>query len=212
MRKAKRILRDLKYGLKGTKTIFGTYDSSNMKETKNLDMSVLDVVRALASYEIDFKALYGVDFDDAIYEDAQGNYLSMDTDENCDNSYNWNSQIVFAFNSVKVVDKHGYTREYVAVMFHRYGDVRGNYTDYMVLAMSLEEFYEILLEATSIGCTINYKGKEYFISTDCFKEACLFDIDPCSEGDSYYDVCLDIDNYRNKKDIKKALAKYLQEV
>lgn len=212
MRKAKRILRDLKHGLKGTKTIFGTYDSSNMKETKNLDMSVLDVVRALAPYEIDFKALYGVDFDDAIYGDAQGNYISIDTDENCNNSYNWSSQIVFAFNSVKVIDKHGYTREYVAIMFHRYGDVRGNYTDYMVLAMSLEEFYEVLLEATSISCDIDYKGNTYNISTDCFKEGCLFDIYNVTTGDDDYDVLLDIDNYRNKKDIKKALAKYLQEV
>ena len=210
MLKAKRILRDLKHGLKGTKTIFGTYDSSNMKESKNLDMSVLDVVRALAPYEIDFKGRYGVDFDDAMYEDAQGNYISIDTDKNCDNSYNWSSQITFAFNSVEVINKNGDSNEYIAVMFHRYGDVRGNYTDYMVLDLSLSEFYEIVSDASRVNCSIDYKGNTYEISTDCFKEGCLFDIYNVTTGSDDYDVMLDIDNYRNKKDIKKALAEYLQ--
>lgn len=212
MLKAKRILRDLKHGLKGTKTIFGTYDSSNMKESKNLDISVLDVVRALAPYEIDFKGRYGVDFDDVMYEDAQGNYISIDTDVNCDNSYNWASQIVFAFNTVKVEDQYGETHTYKAIMFHRYGDVRGNYTDYMVLDMSDCEFLEVVSDATRVSCSIDYKGNTYDISTDCFKEGCLFDIYNVTTGNDDYDVMLDIDNLRSKKDIKKALAEYLQKV
>ena len=212
MLKAKSILRDLKHGLKGTKTIFGTYDSSNMKESKNLDISVLDVVRALAPYEIDFKGRYGVDFDDVMYDDAQGNYISIDTDVNSDNSYNWASQIVFCFRTVKVQDQYGETHLYKAVMFHRYGDVRGNYTDHMVLDMSDCEFLEVLSDATRVSCSIDYKGNTYDISTDCFKESCQFDIYNVTTGNDDYDVCLDIDNYRSKKDIKKGLVAYLQEV
>ena len=212
MLKAKRILRDLKHNLKGTKTIFGTYDSSNMKESKNLDMSVLDVVRALAPYEIDFKGRYGVDFDDVVYENAQGNYISIDTDVNSDNSYNWSSQIVFCFRTVKVMDQYGETHLYKAIMFHRYGDVRGNYTDHMVLDMSDCEFLEVVADATRVNCSIDYKGNTYDISTDCFKEGCLFDIYNLTTGNDDYDVMLDIDNYRSKKDIKKALAEYLQQV
>ena len=212
MLKAKRILRDLKHNLKGTKTIFGTYDSSNMKESKNLDISVLDVVRALAPYEIDFKGRYGVDFDDVVYEDAQGNYISIDTDINSDNSYNWSSQIIFCFSTVKVMDQYGETHLYKSIMFHRYGDVRGNYTDYMVLDISDCEFLEVLSDATRVSCSINYKGNTYDISSDCFKEACLFDIYNLTTGDDDYDVMLDIDNLRSKKDIKKALAEYLQQV
>jgi hypothetical protein len=212
MLKAKRILRDLKHNLKGTKTIFGAYDSSNMKESKNLDISVLDVVRALAPYEIDFKGRYGVDFEDVIDEDAQGNYISIDTDIDSGNSYNWSSQITFAFNTVKVMDQYGETHIYKAIMFHRYGDVRGNYTDYMVLDMNDGEFCEVVADATRVSCSIDYKGNTYDISTDCFKEGCLFDIYNVTTGNDDYDVMLDIDNLRNKKDIKKALAEYLQQV
>ena len=212
MLKAKRILRDLKHGLKGTKTIFGTYDSSNMKESKNLDISVLDVVRALAPYEIDFKSLYGVDFDDVMYDDAQGNYISIDTDVNCNNSYNWNSQVIYCFRTVKVQDQYGKTHLYKAIMFHRYGDVRENYTDHMVLDIDEYDFVSTLSESTSVCSLITCKGNTYEISTDCFKEACQFDIYNLTTGDDDYDVCLSIDNYRNKKDIKKGLVAYLQEV
>ena len=211
MKKAKSILRDLKHNLKGTKTIFGTYDSSNMKESKNLDISVLDVVRALADYEIDFKKIYGVDFDNVVYDDAQGNYESIDLDVSSDNSYNWCSQIVFNYNQIKVVDKYGIDHEYVSVKFHRYGDVRGNYTDYMVCDMTMDEFYEVIMESTQVFCSVDYKGHTYSISTDCFKESCLFDIYCNETNEDYYDAYLDIDNLRSKKDIRKGLVKYLQE-
>jgi hypothetical protein len=183
-----------------------------MKESKNLEISVLDVVRALAPYEIDFKGRYGVDFDDVVYEDAQGNYISIDTDVNSGNSCNWASQIIFNFRTVKVMDQYGENHTYKAIMFHRYGDVRGNYTDHMVLDMSDCEFCEVIADATRVYCSIDYKGNTYDISTDCFKEGCLFDIYNITTGNDDYDVMLNIDNLRNKKDIKKALAEYLQQV
>ena len=80
MLKAKKILRDLKHQLKGTKTIFGTFDSVNRKESKNLEMSELDLVRKLAQYEIDFRKLYGVDYDDALWYGKEGNYELLDFD------------------------------------------------------------------------------------------------------------------------------------
>ena len=211
MLKAKRILNDLKHKLKGTKTIFGTYDSENRKETKNLGISELDIIRALAEYEIDFKKLYKVDFDDVVYDDAEGNYELCDIDYNrhADNSYNWSSQVVFNFNEVQVIDKYGIEHVYVAFRVHRYGDVRGNYTDYMVLDMSLSDFLETVREASYVSVAINVKGKDYYISTDCFKEGCLFDIYSEDANIDDYDVMLDIDNLRNKKDIKKGLQEYL---
>lgn len=210
MLKAKSILRDLKHGLKGTKTIFGTYDSQNKRESKNLEISELDVVRALAPYEINFKAIYKVDFDSVLWDDVKGNYISIDLDyKNADNSYNWSSQIVFNFNQIKVVDRFGDDHVYIAIRFHRYGDVRGNYTDTMILDMSMEEFYEVVMESSSVSCTVDVKGIEYYISTDCFKEGCLFDI-YSDNGFDAYDVMLDIDNYRSKKDIKKGLREYLK--
>ena len=212
MLKAKEILRDLKHGLKGTRTIFGTYDSQNRKESKNLEMSELDLVRALAPYEIDFRKLYGVDYDDALYSDLTGNYESIDFDyKGADNSYNWSSQLVFCFGGIKVTDKYGEDHEYTIVMFHRYGDVRGNYTDHMVLDMCMDKFFEVCMESSRVYCTVTIKGMDYHITSDCFKEGCLFDI-YSDNTDKYvddYDVMLDIDNLRSKKDIKKALKEYL---
>ena len=213
MLKAKRILRDLKHNLKGTKRVFNYYDvDHNVRESKNLEISVLDIVRALAPYEIDFKGLYGVDFDDVVYNDDEGNYISLEFDykNRDDNSYNWSSQVVFNFGSILVTDKYGHEHEYQTIKFHRYGDVRGNYTDYMVLNMSRDEFYEVVSDASRVYCSITHKGIVYDLSTDCFEECGVFNIySNQGYGDHAY---LDIDNFRSKKDIKKALVKYLAEV
>ena len=211
MKKAKSIIRDLTKTLKGKQKVFGYYDvEHNVRESKNLDISALDIIRALSEYEIDFKKLYGVDFDDMLYNDAEGNYISIDTDVKSDNSYNWSSQVVFCFRTIKVVDKYGENHTYMAIMFHRYGDVRGNYTDHMVCDIDDYTFLETLQESSRVSCDVKYKGKTYCIDTDCLKEGCLFDVYcPDTQTDDY-DVMLDIDNYRNKKDIKKALIEYLK--
>lgn len=214
MKKAKRILNDLKHNLKGTKRVFNYYDvNHNEFESKNLSISNLDIIRALAPYEIDFKKLYNVDFDDVIYEDKEGNYISLDTDykNTANNSYNWNSQVVFNYQQIQVIDRYDYEHVYIAIKFHRYGDVRGNYTDYMVLDMSIDEFYEVIMEATRVYTTITIKNVDYEITTDCFKEGCLFDIYSNDNNIDDYDVYLDIDNLRSKASIKKALREYLKE-
>lgn len=207
MKKANTIIKDLKH-LKG-QSGYGCYSGHrNEKKSYNLEIGALSIVEALKQYEINFKARYGVDFDDVVYDDAQGNYDSIDLDVESDNSYNWNAQVVFNFNKIQVIDRYGYEHDYITIKFHRYGDVRGNYTDYMVLDMSLQEFYEVLQESSQVYCDIEVKGITYSISTDIFKEACVFDI--YSSDLDEYDQYLDIDNLRNKKDIKKALVEYLK--
>ena len=212
MLKAKRILNDLKHNLKGTKRIFNSYDvDHNERESKNLSISNLDIIRALAPYEIDFKKLYNVDFDDVIYEDKEGNYTSLDTDykNTSNNSYNWSSQVVFNYQQIQVIDKYDYEHVYIAIKFHRYGDVRGNYTDYMILDMSMDEFYEVIMEATMVSVTVTIKNVNYEVSTDALKEGCVFNI--YSDNIDDCDVFLDIDNLRSKASIKKALKEYLKE-
>ena len=211
MKKANIIIRDLKH-LKG-KTYFGGACTVNRNErkSKNLEIGALDLVKALKPYEINFKALYKVDFDNVVYDDAQGYYESIDLDITSNNSYNWNAQIVFNYNEIEVIDRYGIEHRYITVKFHRYGDVRGNYTDYMVLDMSLEEFYEVLADASRVYCGIEYKGACYSRSTDIFKEACVFDIYSDDANIDEYDQYLDIDNVRNRKDFKKALVNWLKE-
>ena len=228
MLKAKRILNDLKHNLKGKKRVFNYYDvMHNERESKNLAISNLDIIRALAPYEIDFKKLYGYDFEDVIYSydtmdliDELGNielkhgyYIDEDNlNTDADNSYNWSSQVVFDFGTIKVYHPYDLTKDYIIIKFHRYGDVRGNYTDYMVLDITKELFYETIADATMVSITINVNGKDYALDTDCFKEACVFDIyDVENNYNLDYDKYLDIDNLRSKKDIKKALREYLKE-
>jgi hypothetical protein len=211
MKKANIIIKDLKH-LKG-KTYFGgiyTVDR-NERKSRNLEIGAIDLVEALKPYEVNFKALYKVDFDNVVYDDAQGDYESIDLDITSDNSYNWSAQVVFNFNEIEVIDRYGMGHKYVTVKFHRYGDVRGNYTDYMVLDMSIEEFYEVLMESSQVFCNIDYKGVSYSISTDIFKESCVFDIYSNDADIDEYGQYLDIDNLRNKKDIKKALVNWLKE-
>ena len=214
MLKAKRILNDLKHNLKGTKRVFNYYDvEHNERESKNLSISNLDIIRALAPYEIDFKKLYNVDFDDVIYEDKEGNYISLDTDykNTANNSYNWSSQVVFNYQQIQVINKYDYEHVYIAINFHRYGDVRGNYTDYMVLDMNMDEFYEVVADASRVYAKVNINNVDYELYTDCFKEGCLFDIYSNDNNIDDYDVYLDIDNLRSKAIIKKALRDYLKE-
>lgn len=211
MKKSNTIIKDLKH-LKG-KTYFGgaCKVSYNERRSKNLEIGAIDLVEALKPYETNFKALYKVDFDDVVYNDVDGNYELIKLDITSNNSYNWNAQVVFNYNEIEVIDRYGLNHKYITIKFHRYGDVRGNYTDYMVLDMSLDEFYGVLADASSVYCDIEYKGNVYAISTDIFKEACVFDIYSEDAMLCDYDVYLDIDNSRNKKDIKKALVQYLKE-
>lgn len=211
MKKANSIIKDLKH-LKGNTFFGGAYTvHRNERKSRNLEIGAIDLVEALKPYEINFKALYKVDFDNVVYEDAQGYYEGIDLDITSNNSYNWNAQVVFNYNEIEVEDDFSVYKRYITVKFHRFGDVRGNYTDYMVLDMSLDEFYEVLADASRVYCEIEHKGVSYSISTDIFKEACVFDIYSNEADIDEYDQYLDINNLRNKKDIKKALVNWLKE-
>ena len=211
MKKASTIIRDLKH-LKGNTFFGGNYTvDRNERKSRNLEIGAIDLVGALKSYEIDFKKLYKVDFDSVVYDDAQGYYEKIDLDITSNNSYNWNGQVVFNYNEIEVTEDYGNNKRYITVKFHRFGDVRGNYTDYMVLDMSLDKFYEVLADASRVYCEIEYKEEYYEISTDIFKESCVFDIYSNGASIDEYGVYLDIDNLRNKKDIKKALVNWLKE-
>ena len=228
MLKAKRILNDLKHNLKGKKRVFNYYDvEHNERESKNLSISNLDIIRALQPYEIDFKKLYGVDFEDVIYNYDNIGIFNNDIDtielkhdyyideynlnKDANNSYNWSSQIVFDYGKVKLYshNEYDYEPEYIIIKFHRYGDVRGNYTDYMILDMSMDEFYETIMEATMVYTSVTINNVDYEISTDCFNEGCIFRVYSNDMDDDH--AYLDINNLRSKKDIEKGLRKYLKE-
>lgn len=206
MKKLKKCRRDLRTMGKPM-AIFGTYDSHNMKKSRGLSINELDIIEALIKkdVEIDFKKEYGVDYNDFVYEDK--NPRGFDWVElKSDNTYNWSSQVTINFSEIEVDGVR-----YVAVKFHRYGDVRGNYTDYCVLDMTLQDFLEFLLTDTAKYMTVKIQGKNYGISQNPLNEACVFDV-WSNDADYQNDhvVLLDLDNLASKREVTKALRDYLK--
>ena len=104
MRKSNTIIKDLKH-LKGKTSFGGAYTvSRNERRSKNLEIGAIDLVEALKPYEINFKALYKIDFEDIVYDDIQGNYELIKLDITSNNSYNWNAQVVFNFDEIEVIN------------------------------------------------------------------------------------------------------------
>jgi hypothetical protein len=75
-----------------------------------------------------------------------------------DNTYNWNSSIDhdINYNYVKFYDK-----DFIILKVHRYGDVRGNYTEEAVVQMSMDEFFEILFNECTVYELITIDGFDY---------------------------------------------------
>jgi hypothetical protein len=95
-----------------------------------------------------------------------------------DNTYNINSDVVINYEEFQM---YGRDEVYVRCRFHRYGDVRGNYTEWIYLEMNIDEFMEILYSQHKIvEVPITYNDEEYVITvfTNCIGE--YYDIN-CEE-------------------------------
>lgn len=155
-------------------------------------IDILDVLSSLENYVIDLEDYIDYYYDDeigddeeyCIFDDIDSNdvdgilntlgkygYLRQKHDVNndyyveydkCDNSYNWSSPISNDF------DYYIYNNMldggiFVEFKVHRYGDVRGNYTDSVLLCFNNKyEFYEILSENNKYT-TVTVDGVDYDI-------------------------------------------------
>lgn len=141
----------LDMGKNGEK-VFGTYPVHPLKQ----DADVIKFIERLQELNIEAdEDIFGeFDFEDYVF-DKMPSPLADEIEEDFDrsgNSYNWNAPIVFQYRPFKLYD--GIER--VAIAFHKYGDVRANYTRYAVLKCYLEKFWEILAESTiDIPCEDN---------------------------------------------------------
>ena len=83
---------------------------------------------------------YEVEFNDAEHEERAIN-LILEHATNTWNTYNWNANIS---HNIDVAELKIYEYTYMAIMVHRYGDIRANYTDRFVVKFDSEyEFYEL---------------------------------------------------------------------
>ena len=140
---------------------FGDYHELGTLETDDFAINIIDVLEALEPYEIP----------ETIEELTEGGYIYDDCDYKGDNSYNWSAPINHNFD-FKVYNNNNTANDacYVEFKVHRFGDVRGNYTDSVVLEfMGDYEFYEALSECNKYN-SIEIDDNNYNIDINIFSD------------------------------------------
>ena len=148
--------------------------SADRQSNKYLDIRLKELIENLKEYEVNARELIGCDFDDYIYEDVEptkAEVVEADGHDWCGNSYNWCSDIVVDWFSYIINGK-----KYLAIKFHIAGDVRGNYTDTMLCNMSLDTFFEVLAESTSVYFSTSIGKYNVSFDTDALHEGNVFNI------------------------------------
>ena len=140
----------------------------------DLEIDTINILEDMEEYEIDW-------YDFRYYtEDDDGNEIEVDIFEGCetgeqildvleeygdiedtyfaaDNSYNWSAPVSNDFD-FKIYRDFVSDGVFVGFMVHRFGDVRGNYTDSVIYHFdSVDEFYELLLNCNKYVQIGNYE-------------------------------------------------------
>ena len=152
----------------------------------DLEIDTINILEDMEEYELDW-------YDFRYYtEDDDGNEIEIDILENCetaedvldtleeygyieetyfaaDNSYNWSAPVSNDFD-FKVYRDFVSGGVFVDFMVHRFGDVRGNYTDSVIYHFdSVDEFYELLS-----NCNKYVRIGNYDVCVDLFNDG--FDV------------------------------------
>lgn len=151
------------------------------KEPFKYMVNAIDVLELLKPYEVEVdedlvekhKKIYW-DWDNGVLEQMEIlTDCSLD-DFKCDNTYNWNGNISHDMDFKICEDMDSIDGMcYVAIQFHRTGDVRGNYTDYALYKFdSFDEFVEVVetAEYENCGGELVVDGKEWVINPRIFAE------------------------------------------
>ena len=113
----------------------------------------------------------------------------------CDNSYNWGSPLS---NDIDFTIYHNITLDeyYVTIKIHRYGDVRGNYTEEFILKYDNEcDFYESLNDCNKYWSYTDGDGVIWYCDIDIFRDTFYISVENSfNYGDDY--PC-DIETYED---------------
>ena len=110
-----------------------------------------------------------------------------------DNTYNWGANISHDIN----FDCFEYDDEkYVAIMVHRYGDVRANYTYYAILKCDFYDLFDLeFYPSVDIAGTNLVADLRWY--SECYD---VYDLDTNESYDGYYDVEMSDLLFRLKED------------
>ena len=156
-------------------------------------IDIIAVLNHLEDYEIpeivdywDFEEDEDGEEEEVLHEISAEEYLElldsqgMLVEETSNNTYNWSAPISdnFYYHIYKNLKDDNLIIE---IAVHRYGDVRGNYTDeFYIIVDNIDEFHEILTEC-DIYNTVEIDGKEYYVDVRMFDDT--FEV---SDNDGYY--------------------------
>ena len=193
--------------LRGTDVeVFGQpYHIDNINiEYNDLTIDVLEVFENLKDYEITEYCDYNPDTDE--YEDVEFNnadeFISYMEDMygieelSSDNSYNWSSPISNNF----YIHEY-YNRElneyYYVIAIHKYGDVRGNYTNEFILKFDNNyDLFELLAESNKYYTLEDKDGNELEFELNIFNEGLTYECEYEYNG-------LDLVSYDTIEDLQK---------
>lgn len=125
-------------------------------------IDIVNVIDALKPYEVNTRNA-GV-FIDRLIESGL-----IDCNCKSDNTYNFGAPVSNDM-YYHIYNKKNNNGCYIVISIHRYGDVRGNYTDEAVLLFnSVDEFYEVLYDC-NIYTSIDVDGKTYSVDVNFFSD------------------------------------------
>ena len=177
----------------------GNYSFANSEDEYSLLVDVKNLLDNMKANEIDPTETVEIDGEEIPFQTWLYEYSNMENLK-ADNSYNWCSPLSHDIN----FEVWGYSETeeiFVVVRVHRTGDIRGNYTDEIILKYdNYDDFMYSNMENVSkfVGFEFDYEGEKYIadIVIEWFKECQDVRImdENYNEILDLYDVYLDADN------------------
>ena len=158
------------------------FGQKTIVDTSGLGIDITEVLENLKDYTRDLPIIQEYNEQEDEYTEKKLNSIDEYLDyleemgeinpNNCksDNSYNWNSNINHNF-YIHTYENLSTDTLLVVLAVHRYGDVRGNYTEEMLFEFSSDEsFYEAMIQ-TLFETEVEIDGKKYIATCDVFEES-----------------------------------------
>ena len=181
------------------------------EDTDNTTVDIIDILKNLEEYEL--IELYDYRYEEIdILEDCENSddvisalveygYINDDCDYKGDNSYNWSGNVSHDFD-IKIYNNALYNGVFVEFKVHRFGDVRGNYTESVVLQFDNEySFWEC------IGDCDRYEYIEVDGNNYNYTVSALSDTYEVTDEEGNY-IC---EAYGEEEDIIEAIKKAIEE-
>jgi len=178
--------------------IFGQSTTLPVRSADDITVDVLDLVEALADYEVTYKKACDLLEVESV-DDIDGLDYSL-----ADNSYNWNGMGSNDFD-YRTYETNG-EGIVLSIKFHRFGDVRGNYTENAYLLFDDIYIFDEIIGEQFHNFNVTANGLDFMCTTRIVDEY----IRCSAKTDSGY-IDLDILGY-DKNDLLEELVNEMEAI